>query len=134
MLPAPLAVPRNSQPLLGMAPHGSRETGPVALYAQTWPGPPANSLEVQVEALNEYARRHRLEAVMAYFEVREARRRFHEMMAEATGETPPFRQILVYNTGRLCRWAEGLRALRDRLEANGVTVVSVTGETAATAP
>ena len=107
-------------------PHESREDGQVALYARTVVGDPANSLEVQVEALHEYTRRHRLETLRVYFEPPGARGQFHEMMAEATGENPPFRRILVHNMGRLSRWADGLSALRDRLEANGVTVVTVT--------
>ena len=41
---------------------------------------------------------------------------------------------LVHDMDRLSRWPDGLIALRDRLEAKGVTVVSVTGEPAATAP
>jgi DNA invertase Pin-like site-specific DNA recombinase len=114
-------------------PHEFREAGPVALYARTWPGDPDGSVEVQIRALHEYARRHRLEAVRVYFDTRNTRSQFHEMMAEATGEDPPFRQILVHDMGRLSRWAAGLSALRDRLEANGVTVVSVTGGPAATA-
>ena len=111
---------------------GSRSA--VALYARTRPGDPDNSLEVQVEALHEYARRHRLETVRVYFDTRSARSQFHEMMVEATGEDPPLRRILVHDMGRLSRWADGLSALRDRLEANGVTVVSVTGGPAAAAP
>ena len=117
-----------------MPPNEPREALRVALYARTWPGDPDNSLDVLVEALHEYTRRHRLEAVRVYLETRSALSQFHEMMAEATGEDPPFRQILVHDMGRLSRWADGLSALRDRLEANGVTAVSVTGETAAAAP
>ena len=59
---------------------------------------------------------------------------FHEMMVDATGENPPFRRILVHDMRRLSRWADRLSALRDRLEANGVTVVSVAGGPAAPAP
>ena len=51
---------------------------------------------------------------------------FHEMMVDATGENPPFRQILVHDMGQFSRWAGGVNALQDRLEANGATVVSVT--------
>ena len=100
-------------------PYESREDGQVALYARTVVGDPDNSLEVQVEALHEYTRRLRLETVRVYFETPGARGQFHEMMAEATGEDPPFRQILVYDMGRLSRWTAGLNALRGRLEANG---------------
>ena len=117
-----------------MWPHEYRETGRVALYARTLAGDPDNSLEVQVEALQEFARRRRLEAVRVYFETPSARSRFHETMAEATVEDPPFRRILVHDMGRLSRWADGLSALRDRLEANGATAVSVTGEPAAKVP
>ena len=51
---------------------------------------------------------------------------FQEMMVDATGEDPPFRQILVHDMGQLSRWAGGVNTLQDRLEANGATVVSVT--------
>ena len=86
-----------------MWPHESRENARVALYARTLPGDPDNSLEVQVEALQEFARRRWLDAVRVYFETPSARSRFHEMMAEATGEAPPFRRILVHDMGRLSR-------------------------------
>ena len=109
-----------------MPPHESLEARRVALYARTWGGDPDNSLEVQVEALHEYVRRNGLDAVRAYFEVLGGRNRFHEMMADATGEDPAFRQILVHDMGRLSRWADGLNALRGRLGANGVEVVPVT--------
>ena len=89
-----------------MPPDKPRESGRVALYARTWAGDPDNSLEVQVETLHEYTRRRRLEAVRVYFETPSARSRFHEMMAEATGEAPPFRRILVHDMGRLSGWAD----------------------------
>ena len=117
-----------------MPPNEYRETGRVALYARTLAGDPDNSLEVQVEALQEFARRRRLEAVRVYFETPSARSRFHEMTAEATVENPPFRQILVHDMDQFSRWADGLTALRDRLEANGATAVSVTGEPVAKVP
>ena len=117
-----------------MPPNESRETGRVALYVRTLAGDPDDSLEVQVEALQEFARRRRLEAVRVYFETPSARSRFHEMMADATGEAPPFRQILVHDMDQFSRWADGLSALRDRIEANGATAVSVTGEPAAKVP
>ena len=48
------------------------------------------------------------------------------MMAEATGENPPFRQVLVRDLGRLSRREDELDEQRARLEAHGVMVVSVT--------
>ena len=114
-----------------MPPPEPREAGRVALYARTWTGDPDNSLEVQVEALHEYVRSHRLEPVRVYLEARSTRSQFHEMMAEATGEVPPFRRILVHDMDRL---SAGPGALRESLETNGVTVVSVAGGPAATVP
>ena len=107
-----------------MPPDKPRESGRVALYARTWAGYPDNSLEVQVETLHEYTRRRRLEAVRVHLETRSARSQFHEMMADATREDPMFRKIPVHDMSRLSRWLGGLGALRDRLEASGVTVVS----------
>ena len=48
------------------------------------------------------------------------------MLAEATGENPPFRQVLVHDEGRLCGCEDELDELRARLEGYGVTVMSVT--------
>ena len=48
------------------------------------------------------------------------------MLAEPTGENPPFRQVLVYDQGRRWRCEAELRELLTRLEGNGVTVMSVT--------
>ena len=45
------------------------------------------------------------------------------MLAEPTGENPPFRRVLVYDEARLCRCEA---ALRPRLDGNGITLVSVT--------
>ena len=42
-----------------------------------------------------------------------------------TGETPPFRQVLVHDEGRLCGRETGLQDLRARPEGNGVRVVPV---------
>ena len=47
------------------------------------------------------------------------------MPAEATGENPPFRQVLVHDEGRLCGCEADLDELRARLEGHGVTVMSV---------
>ena len=95
---------------------------PVALYIRTLEGDPGNFLESQLMALQRYARRRQLDAVRVFFDVQGGWNQFEAMMAEATGENPPFRQVLVYDEGRLCRREAELRA---RLEGNGVTVMSV---------
>ena len=109
-----------------MQPNETREPVRVALYVRTSPEGPEHSLEVQVEALQRYARRHGLEALRAYFDIQGGRGQFEKMMAEATGENPPFRKILVHNLSRLPRSADEIQSWRRTLEANGVTIVSVT--------
>ena len=104
----------------------SEEAVPVALYIRTPDGDPDNSLEVQLMALQGYARRNRLVVVRILIDIQGGRSQFEQMMLEATGEDPPFRQVLVYDEGLLCRREAGLRELRTRLEGNGVTVMSVT--------
>ena len=101
----------------------SRAAVPVTLYVRTLPGDPEDSLTVQFRALQAYADRGGMYAARVYFDVQGGRGHFEAMMAEATEEDPPFRQILVYDEVRLCpRDAE----LRTRLERNGVTVLCIT--------
>ena len=102
------------------------EAVPVALYVRSLKGDPNNSLEVQLMALQRYARRRQLDAVRVFFDIDGGRSQFEVMLAQATGENPPFRQVLVHDKGRLCRREEELQELRARLEGNGVTVMSVT--------
>ena len=91
----------------------SQEAVPVALYIRTLAGDPDNFLQAQLTALQRYARRRQLEAVRVFFDIQGGRSQFEAMLAEATGENPPFRQVLVHDEGRLCgREAE----LRARLE------------------
>ena len=105
----------------------SEEAAPVALYIRTLEGDRDNSLQVQLMALQQYARRRQLDAVRVFFDIEGGgRSQFEAMKAEATSENPPFRQVLVYDQGRLCCCEAELRELRTRLEGNGVTVISVT--------
>ena len=101
----------------------SGDAVPVALYIRTLEGDPDNSLPVQLTVLQRYARRGQLDPVRVFFDIQGGRSQFDTMLAEATGENPPFRQVLVHDEGRLC----GCEAeLRTRLEGNGVMVVAVT--------
>ncbi len=43
------------------------------------------------------------------------------MMADATGENPPFQQVLVYGLSRFSRSAQEFQQQKAGLEANGVT-------------
>ena len=104
----------------------SEATVPVALYIRTLEGDPDNFLEVQLTALQRYARRRQLDAVRVFFDIQGGRSQFDAMLAEATGGNPPFRRVLVHDQGRLCGREEELDELRARLEGHGVTVVAVT--------
>ena len=104
----------------------SEEPVPVALYIRTLEEDPDNTLEVQLTALQEYARGRQLAAVRVFFDVQGSRSQFEAMLAEATGENPPFRQVLVHDERRLCGCEDELDELRPRLEGHGVTVMSVT--------
>ena len=101
----------------------SEDAVPVAPYIRTLEGDPDNSLQAQLMALQRYARRRQLDAIRVFFDIQGGRSQFEAMTAEATGENPPFRQVLVYDEGRLCRCEAELQT---RLEGNGVTVMSVT--------
>ena len=95
----------------------SQEAVPVALHIRTMPGDPDNFLQAQLTALQRYDRRRQLEAGRVFFDIQGGRSQFEAMLAEATGENPPFRQVLVHDEGRLCGREAELRELRTRLWA-----------------
>ena len=90
----------------------AQDTVPVALYIRTLAGDPGNSLQAQLTALQRYARRRQLDAVRVFFDIQGGRSQFEAMLAEATGENPPFRQVLVHDEGRLCRCEDEMDELR----------------------
>ena len=104
----------------------SGDAVPVALYIRTLEGDPGIFLQVQLMALQGYAKRNRLAVARVLFDIQGGRSQFEAMLAEATGENPPFRQVLIHDEGRLCEREDELDELRARLEGHGVTVVSVT--------
>ena len=104
----------------------SEDTVPVALYIRTLEGDPDNSLPVQLTALQRYARRGQLDPVRVFFDIQGGRSQFERMLAEATGENPPFRQVLVHDERRLSSEESELDELRARLEDHCVMVVSLT--------
>ena len=104
----------------------SEEPVQVALYIRTLEEDPGNFLQAQMTALQWYARRRQLDAVRVFFDIQGGRSQFEAMVAEATGENPPFRRVLVHDEGRLCGCEDELDELRARLEGHGVTVMSVT--------
>ena len=104
----------------------SEDTVPVALYIRTLEGDPDNSLPVQLTALQRYARRHELATARVYFDIQGGRSQMEAMLEEATRDDRSFRQVVVYDLGRLCGCEAELDELRARLEGHGVTVVAVT--------
>ena len=63
--------------------------------------------------------------VKEYSDQQGSRPQFDEMMAEALGEDPPFQQIIVYDVSRLTRSAQELQEIQAKLEANGITLISI---------
>ena len=104
----------------------AQDAEPVALYIRTLEGDLDNSLPVQLMALQRYARRGQLDAVRVFFDIQGGRSQFEAMLAEATEENPPFRQVLVHDQGRLCGCEDEPDELRARLEGHGVRVLSAT--------
>ncbi len=103
----------------------TQETTQVALYARH-SGQDEGSIQTQLEAMRSHAEENRLEVVREYADQNGSRAQFDEMMAEATGEDPPFRQILVYALGQFTRSAGEFQEHRAKLEENGVTLTAIT--------
>ena len=103
----------------------TQETTQVALYARH-SGQDEGSIQTQLEAMRSHAEENRLEVVREYADQNGSRAQFDEMMAEAAGEDPPFRQILVYDLGQFTRSAGEFQEHRAKLEENGVTLTAIT--------
>ena len=97
----------------------------MAIYARVSTGHDEISISDQLAATRDYAARNGLEVVKEYTDAGGNRDQFEEMMADATQENPPVQQVLVYDLSRFSRSAEELQEQRARLEANGVTLISV---------
>ena len=68
-----------------------------------------------------------MEQVRVFFDTRGGRSQFEAMMAEATGDNPSFRRILVVELSRFAPGTRDLRAQLVRLEGMEVTVESIAG-------
>ena len=103
----------------------SQETNQAALYARV-SGEDEGSVETQLGAMRSHAEENSLVVVKEYVDQQGSRAAFEEMMTEAAGEAPPFRQILVSDIGRFTRSPREFYEHRAKLEANGITLTAIT--------
>ena len=108
-----------------MQPDQNEETKRAALYARA-SGQDDEAIQTQLEAMQPHVEENGLEVVREYVDQPGTRAQFEEMMAEAAGENPPFRQILVYDAGLLSHSLREFQECRAKLEENGVTLTSIT--------
>ena len=108
-----------------MQPDQNEETRRAALYARA-SGQDEESIQTQLDAMQPHVEENGLEVVREYVDQPGTRAQFEEMLAEAAGENPPFRQILVYDAGLLSHSLREFQEYRAKLEENGVTLTSIT--------
>lgn len=103
---------------------------PVALYARiSSRGEEAErSVQAQLDAMRDYAERNHMSPVSHFVDKYGNREEFDWMMAQATSDKPPFRTTLVYQLDRLTRSAREFVALTEELTANGLELISVSGQ------
>ena len=111
-----------------MTKNQSEQSEQATLYARDSAGNQDSSeaRDAQLKGVREYAAKNELEPVKEYTDTGGGRDQFERMMADATQENPPFQQILVYDLGRFPRSPQEFREQRARLEADGVTLRSLT--------
>ena len=76
-----------------MQPDQNQETRRVALYARV-SGRDEESIQTQLGAIQSHVEENGLEVVREYVDQQGSRAQLGEMLAEAAGEDPPFRQVL----------------------------------------
>ena len=108
-----------------MQPDQNQETRRVALYARV-SGHDEESIQTQLGAIQSHVEENGLEVVREYVDQQGSRAQLGEMLAEAAGEDPPFRQVLVYDPSQLTRSSREFQEHRAKLEENGVTLTSIT--------
>ena len=79
-----------------MQPDQNQETRRAALYARA-SGQDEEAIQTQLDAMQPHVEENGLEVVREYVDQQGSRAQFEEMLAEAAGENPPFRQVLVYD-------------------------------------
>ena len=84
-----------------------------------------NPSQTQLEAMQPHVEENRLEVVREYVDQQGTRAQFEEMLAEAAGENPQFRQVLVYDPGQLSHLLRDFQEYRAKLEENGITLTYI---------
>ncbi len=101
-----------------------------AIYVKEAAGYPdgENSKELQQHHCEEFCKAHDLEIAARYHDAPGIRHDFDWMMGEATQDDPPFDYIVVYKLRNFSWSLDETVLCRDKLRANGVSLVS-TAET-----
>ncbi len=99
-----------------------------AIYVKENAGYPdgENSKELQLRHCEEFCQHHGLDIAARYHDPTGVRNDFDWMMSEATQGGPPFNFIVVYKLRNFSWLLEETVLCRDRLSANGVSLVSTT--------
>ena len=97
----------------------------MTLYIRSVEGDPENSLKLQLGELQHHASASRRDAVRTFFDIRENRSQFNEMMTEATGENPAFRRILVLELSTLAPTSGEFIEVMARLNTGGIILAQV---------
>ena len=103
----------------------NQENRRVDLYARA-SGQDEESIQTQLGAMRSHVEENGLEVMREYADQQGSHAQLDEMLAEAAGENPPFRQVLVYDPSRLSRPSREFQEHRAKLEENGVTLTSIT--------
>ena len=83
-----------------------------------------NSKELQTHHCDEFCKAHGLEIITRYHDGVGIRAAFDWMIGEATQDTPPFEFIVVYKLRNFSCSPDETVLCRDRLKANGVSLLS----------
>ena len=101
----------------------SQESIKMALYARVSTDD-RKGIQAQLDRMRRQAGEDGLEPVSHFTDMNGSREEFDWMMAQATGENPPFQGIMVYDISRFSRSVPDWKEWMAELEANGVRVIS----------
>ena len=104
---------------------GRMKIGGVALYVRTTTDDPENSMGAQLDVLQHFARQNGMLVAKVFTQVRNHQGTIEEMIAEATGDDPPFRVILVSGRSQAQEFWRTTQQWSERLAAARVKIISV---------